>query len=76
MQAARVFRGAVSRVANKRVGAVRNLNLHEYQSKILMDSYNVNTQNGKEANTADEAFDIAQKILESKSKMFHPRFTY
>jgi succinyl-CoA synthetase beta subunit len=71
MNAARIFRGAVSRhvaPANKRIGAVRNLNLHEYQSKILMDTYNVNTQNGKEANTADEAAAIAQSILDQNPK--------
>ena len=35
---------------------VRRLNLHEYQSKNVMDKYNVRTQRGKEANNAADAF--------------------
>ena len=33
------------------VGNVRRLNLHEYQSKNLMDKFNVRTQRGQEAST-------------------------
>lgn len=42
--------------------AVRYLNLHEYQSKDLMEAYNVNVQKGKMAETADEAAEVAQWI--------------
>lgn len=48
--------------ANKHIGAVRNLNLHEYQSKILMEKYNVSVQRGKEARTAHEARKVAEEI--------------
>ena len=44
---------------------VRRLNLHEYQSKNVMDKYNVRTQRGKEADNAADAFAIAQDIKKS-----------
>ena len=44
---------------------VRRLNLHEYQSKNVMDKYNVRTQRGKEAGNAADAFAIAQDIKKS-----------
>lgn len=44
-------------------GAKRFLNLHEYQSKDLLESYGVNVQKGKMAETADEARDISASIL-------------
>ena len=44
---------------------VRRLNLHEYQSKIVMDEYNVRTQRGKEADNAADAMKIAEDIKKS-----------
>jgi succinyl-CoA synthetase beta subunit len=44
------------------VGAVRHLNLHEYQSKEVMDRFNVKTQKGKMAESAEEAYEVAQWI--------------
>ena len=48
--------------ASKHVGAVRNLNLHEYQSKIIMEKFGVNMQRGKEAKTPEEALSISADI--------------
>jgi len=53
-------RSALPAVANS--GAVRHLNLHEYQSKDVMEEFNVCVQKGKMANSAQEAFEIAQWI--------------
>jgi succinyl-CoA synthetase beta subunit len=47
------------------VGAVRFLNLHEYQSKDLMESYNVIVQRGRMASTPDEAAAVAEEILKA-----------
>jgi|EP00945_MAST-04E_sp_MAST-4E-sp1_P002073 succinyl-CoA synthetase beta subunit len=44
---------------------VRRLNLHEYQSKNLMDKFNVRTQRGQEASTPEEAFAVAEGIKKS-----------
>lgn len=53
---------AAPRVAAGCVGAVRNLNLHEYQSKSLMEKYNVTVQRGAVAASAEEAAKVAQNI--------------
>ena len=39
---------------------VRRLNLHEYQSKTVMEKFNVNVQRGKEATSAAAAVEIAR----------------
>ena len=44
--------------------AIRNLNLHEYQSKTLMDKYNVLTQKGQECRNAEEATKVCEWIKE------------
>eukprot|EP01084_Bolivina_argentea_P244822 410047_1 len=41
---------------------VRWLNLHEYQSKELMNSYGVRVQKGHVASSASEALDISNKL--------------
>lgn len=41
---------------------VRFLNLHEYQSKALMEKYGVNTQRFLVATTPDEAEKAAKKL--------------
>ena len=48
-----------------RLGAVRYLNLHEYQSKDLMESYNVIVQRGRMARTPEEAAAVAEEILKA-----------
>jgi len=40
----------------------RYLNLHEYQSKSLMDSYGVRVQRGQVASTSEEAAQVAQRL--------------
>ncbi|RYY35347.1 hypothetical protein EON62_02565 [archaeon] len=44
-------------------GAVRFLNLHEYQSKDLLESYGVQVQKGRMAKDAEEAAKVASWIL-------------
>ena len=41
---------------------MRHLNLHEYQSKRLMERYGVNTQRFKMAVTAQEAGEAAKEL--------------
>jgi len=43
--------------------AVRFLNLHEYQSKGLMEQYGVRVQRGKVAATAEEALKAAEELV-------------
>merc|ERR1719203_2421897 len=43
-------------------GAARFLNLHEYQSKDMLENFNVRVQKGKMANTANEAYEVAKWI--------------
>jgi len=43
-------------------GATRLLNMHEYQSKGLLEGHNVRVQKGKMAQTANEAYEVAQWI--------------
>jgi len=49
-------------VANKFGGALRFLNLHEYQSKDLLERYNVTVQFGKPADTSSQARRIGEEI--------------
>ena len=53
---------AVQNQGHAKAGSVRFLNLHEYQSKDLLESYGVSVQKGKVARSADEAFKVAQWI--------------
>lgn len=53
---------AVSRVATPAIGAVRNLNLHEYQSAQIMRQAGVNVPFGIPAHTVDEAVAAAAEI--------------
>jgi len=53
------------RVAAAPVGAVRHLNLHEYQSKDLMEKFGVQVQKGRVAATAKEAGDVARWIRQA-----------
>lgn len=55
-------RHAMHRPAPASVGALRFLNLHEYQSKDLLQKYGVNVQKGSMADTADKAMDVARQI--------------
>ena len=48
--------------------AVRHLNLHEYQSKDLMETHGVLVQKGRMAATAKEAGDVARWILKANPK--------
>ncbi len=41
---------------------VRNLNIHEYQSKSLMDKYKINTQRWGLATTPEEAEKVATNL--------------
>jgi len=50
------------RVANNLGGALRFLNLHEYQSKDLLERYNVTVQFGKSADTSSQARHIGEEI--------------
>jgi succinyl-CoA synthetase beta subunit len=50
------------------VGAVRFLNLHEYQSKDLMESYGVIVQRGRMADSAAGAAAVAADILRANPK--------
>jgi hypothetical protein len=53
-----------------KAGAVRFLNLHEYQSKDLMESYGVVVQPGRMAATPAEAFEIATKLQAESTCLF------
>lgn len=50
------------------VGAVRSLNLHEFQSKDLMEEFGVVVQKGKAATTAEEAEEVS-KWIKSESEL-------
>ena len=43
-------------------GAARLLNLHEYQSKDLLENFKVRVQKGKMAETANEAYEVSKWI--------------
>lgn len=51
-------------LGGKCVTPVRFLNLHEYQSKQLMEKYNVRVQKGFVADTPEEAAAVAQKLVD------------
>ena len=50
------------------VGAVRFLNLHEYQSKDLMESHGVIVQRGRMADSPASAAEVAKSILTANGK--------
>jgi succinyl-CoA synthetase beta subunit len=50
------------------VGAVRFLNLHEYQSKDLMEKFGAKVQRGRMAASAAEAEAVAKEILAANPK--------
>ena len=52
----------LKRTAAPAVGAVRNLNLHEYQSAKIMSEMGVNVPFGIPAHTVQQAVDAADKI--------------
>lgn len=52
----------LKRTAAPAVGAVRNLNLHEYQSAKIMSEMGVNVPFGIPAHTVQQAVDAAEKI--------------
>ena len=52
----------LKRTAAPAVGAVRNLNLHEYQSAKIMGECGVNVPFGIPAHTIQQAVDAAEKI--------------
>lgn len=52
----------LKRTAAPAVGAVRNLNLHEYQSAKIMSEMGVNVPFGIPAHTIQQAVDAAEKI--------------
>jgi len=51
-------------------GQVRHLNIHEYQSKILMDKYGVNIQKWRLASTPNEAQKGAQELKQMNAEEF------
>jgi hypothetical protein len=59
---------ALAHPAAATAGAVRFLNLHEYQSKDLMEAHGVTVQRGKMASTPAEAAAVAAEILKSNPK--------
>lgn len=47
---------------------VRHLNLHEYQSKDLMNKYNVRVQKGFMASSVEEVREVADRLVEEKAE--------
>lgn len=54
-------------------GSKRFLNLHEYQSKDLMEKFGVNVQKGRMASNAAEAKEISDWILRDSACAPPPR---
>lgn len=50
------------------LNSVRHLNLHEYQSKDLMNKYNVRVQKGFMAETPEQARQVADRLVEEKAE--------
>lgn len=48
-------------------GGVRHLNLHEYQSKELLESHGARVQKGRMAETAEGAYEAAKWILKESA---------
>jgi succinyl-CoA synthetase beta subunit len=63
-----VLTGRTSAFSPYSSNQVRYLNLHEYQSKGLMEKYGVRVQRGEVANSAEEAGAIAQKLVDTNAK--------
>jgi hypothetical protein len=59
-------RSLQQRTAAPSVGAVRNLNVHEYISMELMQSHGIGTPAGYVANTPEEAEDIFLNKLNTR----------
>ncbi|KAK9760986.1 hypothetical protein K7432_014474, partial [Basidiobolus ranarum] len=49
---------------------LRNLHLHEYQSKQLMDKYNVDTQKFKVVTSVDQVLKATQDLLDQNAQEF------
>jgi acyl-CoA synthetase (NDP forming) len=58
MLSSSLVRHAVRRTAGPAVGAVRNLNVHEYISMEIMNKYQIATPKGYVASTPEEAESI------------------
>jgi len=58
-----VTRHSLRRTASRAVGAVRNLNVHEYQSMELLEHHGVTVPKAYVANTPDEAENIFMHSL-------------
>jgi succinyl-CoA synthetase beta subunit len=58
----------VARVANPAIGAVRNLNVHEYISMEIMNEHGIATPKNFVATTAKEADEIYAKMTASGSR--------
>ena len=59
------LRGGVLLGGSRAGEQVRRLNLHEYQSKNLMEKFNVRMQRGAEASTPEEARKVADGIKQA-----------
>jgi succinyl-CoA synthetase beta subunit len=57
---------ATRRAAVPAVGAVRNINIHEYQSMELMKSFDIGIPGGHVASTPEEAENIYLNILNKR----------
>lgn len=53
--------------ATSSIGAVRHLNLHEYQSKDLMEKFGVKVQKGKMAESSQGAYDVAKWVKDAST---------
>jgi hypothetical protein len=62
-------RAALRRTAGPAVGAVRDINIHEYMSMDLMKQYQIGTPAGYVASSAEEAENIyLNKLNKRKSQ--------
>ncbi len=58
--------GNISRVATPAMGAVRNLNVHEYISMEIMNQHGIATPRGFVANTPEEAEHIFTTMMNKR----------
>jgi len=73
MSGARPGMSAIKPRQSGRIGAlkttpVRHLNLHEYQSKSLMEKYGIRVQKGKVASSPAEARKVADELVAADAK--------
>jgi hypothetical protein len=61
---------ATRRATVPAVGAVRNINIHEYQSMELMKSFDIGIPGGHVASTPEEAENIYLNILNKRELCF------